>query len=124
MTLETTVTKAKRSYVKPRAIPAAELSLVLQTKALCDWKLQTWSDDCGKTEALEANFKFKNFPAAIAFMSGLVDFCEELQHHPAWTNDHNRLRISLTTNSIGKKISAYDLTLAKEISNRFGAIAG
>ena len=42
-------------------------------------------------------YEFKNFNDAISFMNKVGDKCEEMNHHPKWTNIYNRLEIELYT---------------------------
>ena len=122
MSLDLSIVEPKPKYVKPRLIPKEELDYTLTLDAFSGWSFQTWFDGNRKVEAIETELKFQNFPAAIDFMSRLVDFCEDIQHHPAWANDYKRLRISLTTWSTGAKVSAYDLALAEEINRLFAKL--
>ena len=41
--------------------------------------------------------EFKNFNDALSFMNKVGIKCEEMDHHPKWTNVYNRLEIELFT---------------------------
>ena len=40
---------------------------------------------------LIGSFTFKNFDNAFAFMKEVAVKCEEMNHHPKWTNIYNKL---------------------------------
>ena len=46
---------------------------------------------------LICKYEFKNFNDAISFMNKVGVKCEEMDHHPKWTNVYNRLEIELFT---------------------------
>ena len=46
---------------------------------------------------LISNYEFKNFNDALSFMNKVGVKCEEMDHHPKWTNVYNRLEIELFT---------------------------
>ena len=58
-------------------------------KLSCKWSI---SD-----KFLISNYEFKNFNDALSFMNKVGVKCEEMDHHPKWTNVYNRLEIELFT---------------------------
>ena len=46
---------------------------------------------------LNCKYEFKNFNDALSFMNKVGVKCEEMNHHPKWTNVYNRLEIELFT---------------------------
>ena len=46
---------------------------------------------------LISKYKFKNFNDALSFMNKVGVKCEEMDHHPKWTNVYNNLEIELFT---------------------------
>ena len=46
---------------------------------------------------LICKYEFKNFNDALSFMNKVGVKCEEMDHHPKWTNIYNRLEIELFT---------------------------
>ena len=46
---------------------------------------------------LKCMYEFKNFNDALSFMNEVGVKCEEMDHHPKWTNVYNRLEIELFT---------------------------
>ena len=50
---------------------------------------------------LKGSFEFKNFDQAFSFMKSVAVKCEEMNHHPKWTNVYNKLDIELYTHDLG-----------------------
>lgn len=71
--------------------------------------------------AIEKTFTFKDFSAAFNFMSRVAVVCEELDHHPDWSNSWNVVRVSLTTHSAGSQVTEKDLELALRMNAIFDA---
>jgi 4a-hydroxytetrahydrobiopterin dehydratase len=57
------------------------------------------------------DFKFETFADAFGFMAIASHMIERLNHHPEWTNVHNRVSVTLTTHATGG-ITQKDLDLA------------
>lgn len=64
---------------------------------------------------LKANFQFKNFIEAFAFMTEVAFYAEKQGHHPNWSNVYNKVEICLTTHDAGNIITNKDWKLAKVI---------
>uniref|UniRef100_L2GG31 4a-hydroxytetrahydrobiopterin dehydratase n=1 Tax=Colletotrichum fructicola (strain Nara gc5) TaxID=1213859 RepID=L2GG31_COLFN len=62
-------------------------------------------------EAVERNFKFKNFAKTWDFMTAVSLQCKTHNHHPEWSNVYNTTFIRWTTHS-PKGLSVKDLKLA------------
>ena len=61
---------------------------------------------------LISNYEFKNFNDALSFMNKVGVKCEEMDHHPKWTNVYNRLEIELFTHDKdGLTMKDFDLAL-------------
>ena len=75
-------------------------------------ELPGWELKGGK---LHAEFKFKNFPEAFAFMTKVALAAEKINHHPDWSNSYNTVAIDLVTHQTGA-VSQLDVDLAKLIS--------
>ena len=61
---------------------------------------------------LISNYEFKNFNDALSFMNKFGVKCEEMDHHPKWTNVYNRLEIELFTHDKdGLTIKDFDLAV-------------
>ena len=59
---------------------------------------------------LTCMYEFKNFNDALSFMNKVGVKCEEMDHHPKWTNVYNRLEIELFTHDKnGLTIKDFDL---------------
>lgn len=73
--------------------------------------LPGWTTD-GK--ALRRQYTFADFPAAVAFVDGLVAPAEAQGHHPDIAISYNRVTLSLTTHDAGG-LTAKDLALARSV---------
>ena len=65
--------------------------------------------------ALKAEFRFKNFITAIAFINEVAEVAEQMNHHPEWSNIYNKVAISLTTHDSGNTVTQKDYDLAEAI---------
>ena len=50
---------------------------------------------------LKGSYNFNNFENAFTFMKEVAVKCEEMNHHPKWTNVYNKLDIELYTHDSG-----------------------
>ena len=71
-----------------------------------------WKEINGK---LERSFKFKDFSEAFAFMTRVALIAEVQEHHPDWSNEYNKVKISLCTHEKSDAITEKDHQLAKAI---------
>ena len=60
-------------------------------------------------------FIFKDFKEAFSFMTQAAKLAEEMNHHPLWTNEYNKVTIQLTTHDTGNTITKKDKDLAEAI---------
>ena len=61
---------------------------------------------------LICKYEFKNFNNALSFMNKVGVRCEEMDHHPKWTNVYNKLDIELFTHDKdGLTIKDFDLAM-------------
>ena len=59
---------------------------------------------------LICKYEFINFNDALSFMNKVGVKCEEMDHHPKWTNVYNRLEVELFTHDKdGLTIKDFDL---------------
>ena len=68
---------------------------------------------------LKRNFLFKDFKTAFAFMTEVAAIAEEINHHPNWTNEYNKVDIRLSTHDAGNIVTAKDHQLAEAIDAVF-----
>ena len=68
-------------------------------------------------EGLEAEFEFKDFVEAFAFMTKVASIAEEQHHHPEWSNVYNRVSIRLRTHDANNSITEKDRRLAAAITD-------
>ena len=64
--------------------------------------------------AIQKEFKFKDFISAFAFMTQVAFHAEKLNHHPDWKNVYNTVSIKLNTHDAGG-LTELDFKLAKLI---------
>lgn len=81
-------------------------------------RLEGWraADD---RDAIEKEFRFKDFNAAFGFMTRVALYAERNDHHPEWFNVYNRVDILLSTHDCDG-LSQRDVTLAKAIDKVAG----
>ena len=75
-----------------------------------------WKEE---NDMLHAEFKFRDFKQAWAFMTEVAFHAEEQNHHPNWSNVYNTVSISLTTHDAGNVVTDKDQKLSKTISEIF-----
>jgi 4a-hydroxytetrahydrobiopterin dehydratase len=64
-----------------------------QLKNLREWSLEG--------NAIKKQFTFRDFPTAVAFVSGLVPEAEAADHHPDITINYRRVTLLYSTHSEG-----------------------
>ena len=91
----------------------------LLSNVIIEKKLKLLSDNWNlKDKFLICNYQFKNFKDAIDFMNKVGEKCEEMDHHPKWTNVYNRLEIELFTHD-SDGLTEKDFILANEMDTQF-----
>lgn len=90
----------------------AKLSDEQVTEALAD--LEGWSRDGDK---IVREFQFRDFVAALGFITQVGLLAEKANHHPELFNVYNRVTIALTTHDEGG-ITEKDIALAAAVSER------
>ncbi len=73
-------------------------------------------------DAINRDFKFKNFVDAFSFMTAIAIAAEKIDHHPEWSNVYNRVSIHLNTHDAGG-ITKLDFDLAQIIDDVFAKYA-
>lgn len=76
----------------------------LQAQARTHWRMDEIS--------LHAQWEFKDFAQAMAFMNAVAEVAERMNHHPEWTNVYNRVNVRLTTHDAGG-LTQLDFDLAQ-----------
>jgi 4a-hydroxytetrahydrobiopterin dehydratase len=69
-----------------------------------------------KNDALCAEFTFKDFVEAWAFMCEVAMTAEKMNHHPNWSNVYNKVVIQLSTHEAGNTVTKKDDDLANAIN--------
>ena len=67
---------------------------------------------------LICKYEFKNFIDVLSFMNKVGVKCEEMDHHPKWTNVYNRLEIELFTHD-KDGLTMKDFDLASYMDQEF-----
>ena len=73
-------------------------------------KLSGW-DEGAKGKNITKTYTFPTFAEAITFMTRVAFYIEKTNHHPEWTNVHNKVHVTLLTHSCDG-VSAKDIALA------------
>lgn len=73
-------------------------------------RLEGWRAADGR-DAIEKEFRFRDFNAAFGFMSRVALHAERNDHHPEWSNVYNRVEITLATHDAGG-VTDKDVALA------------
>lgn len=87
---------------------------MLLTKDEIDEALRSLPGWTSNGKALLRTYTFADFPAAVAFVNGLVAPAEARNHHPDISVSYNRVTLSLTTHDAGG-LTAKDLDLARAL---------
>ena len=62
--------------------------------------LNGWEETNDTREAIQRNFKFKDFKIAFSFLTSIALKAEEINHHPEIENVYNKVSITLTTHDL------------------------
>lgn len=76
-------------------------------------RLSEWRGNAGG-DAIERDFKFKDFSEAFGFMARVALLAQAADHHPEWSNVYNKVSIRLSTHSAGG-VTDKDMALAEAI---------
>jgi 4a-hydroxytetrahydrobiopterin dehydratase len=71
-----------------------------------------------KENAIEKDFKFKNFTQALGFIVQVGVLAERMNHHPELFNVYNKVNIRLNTHDSGG-VTTKDFDLATQIEGLF-----
>ncbi|XP_041969477.1 pterin-4-alpha-carbinolamine dehydratase [Aricia agestis] len=78
---------------------------LLQPLLQSGWKVQENRD------AIEKEFKFKDFNEAFSFMTRVALLAEKMDHHPEWFNVYNRVQVTLASHDVNG-LSKRDVRMA------------
>ena len=84
-------------------------------------RLDGWRAVEGR-DAIEREFRFKDFNAAFAFITRVALYAERHDHHPEWSNVYNRVTITLSTHEAGG-VTDKDVSFAHFIDEASHSIA-
>lgn len=74
--------------------------------------------------SLKARFELKSFVLTMKLINRVAQKAEELNHHPSWSNNYNKISFTLTTHEADNCVTSLDIELAKVISREFNKIVG
>src|SRR5262249_12830691 len=94
--------QARRS--KP--MPATKIGAEAAIARLTGWRAVEGRD------AIQKDFRFRDFNAAFGFMSRVALYAEKADHHPEWFNVYNRVEVQLSTHDAGG-VTDRDVALAQ-----------
>ena len=80
--------------------------------------LETLKDWHFKKNAIEKDFKFKNFTQALGFIVQVGVLAERMNHHPELYNVYNKVNIRLNTHD-SDGVTEKDIGLAQQIESLF-----
>ena len=69
-----------------------------------------WVHDAAR-DAIQKRYIFDSFQQAMAFMTGCASMCDQLDHHPEWTNVYSRVDVTLVTHD-AEGLTELDVTRA------------
>jgi len=72
-----------------------------------------------KGNKLKKTFEFKDFDEAFEFMVSAAKIFQDLDHHPFWCNDYNKVSFELFTHEAGNVVTDKDRGLAEMIDSIF-----
>ena len=98
----------------PRPVKLSETEIAAALSELPAWKLEG-----GK---LHREYKFPDFVAAFAFMTGAALTAQAMDHHPEWFNVWNTVRVDLNTHDAGG-VTELDVKLATAMEKLAGGQA-
>lgn len=81
-------------------------------------ELAGWEEIDGGS-AIGKAFRFADFGAAFAWMTGVAIAAEKSNHHPEWFNVYNRVDVKLTTHDAGG-VTEKDVALARKMNTLGG----
>ena len=97
---------------------ADKLTGAARAEALAPLLAAGWAEQADR-DAIEKEFKFKDFSAAFGWMAQMATVAEKMDHHPEWFNVYNRVRVVLSTHDAGG-LTELDVALAQAMEDRAG----
>lgn len=79
--------------------------------------LPGWQLEAGKR--IKKTFQFDTFGDGIKFISEMVPFYNELDHHPDIKINYKKVTFELTRYDIGEKLTDLDFKVAREIEKNY-----
>ncbi len=70
-------------------------------------------------KGLYKQFEFSDFQSAFSFMKLVAEHAEQINHHPTWSNNWNKVEIWLISHDAGDVITEKDRSMATAIDKLF-----
>ncbi|CAG4954082.1 unnamed protein product [Parnassius apollo] len=86
-------------------LSSEERNELLQPLIQAGWKVQSNRD------AIEKEFKFKDFNEAFGFMTRVALLADKMDHHPEWFNVYNKVQVTLSSHDVNG-LSKRDVRMA------------
>lgn len=99
---------AKTDHVTP--LPPKQISAELET--VPGWKGKD------RRRAIQRTFTLPSFPAAMAFVQFAGEVAEAMDHHPDIDVRYRKVTLTLSTHSVGGKLTKKDFEFARAIDGR------
>lgn len=74
--------------------------------------MSAWREEGG---ALHRELEFTDFAQAFAAVTRIAEIAERLDHHPDIEISYNRVVLRCTSHDVGRRVTARDQRLVKEI---------
>jgi len=95
---------------------ASKLTEAERATALPPLLATGWAVQDGR-DAIEKEFKFRDFSAAFGWMAQIATVAEKMDHHPEWFNVYNRVKVVLSTHD-ADGLTELDMQLAAQMDTR------
>lgn len=74
--------------------------------------MSTWVES---KQELKRTYTFKTFADAMKWMLDVSVIIDAVNHHPTWTNEYNKVKVSLSTHECGYIVTNKDRQLASQM---------
>lgn len=95
---------------KPKELKPEEIEAALEGE-LSGWK---YLDN-----KISKEFSFKDFSDSLSFLNEMIDYFNEVDHHPDTHIFYSKVLFELQRFDIGGKVTDRDIEVAKEIEKRY-----
>lgn len=86
-------------------------------------ELPHWHHEPSNGGSMTRDYRFGGFVQAFAYMTAVALHAQRVDHHPSWTQDFDRLSVTLRTH-VAKGLTMRDIDLARWMDAAFERQAG